>query len=68
VKAKLQVGDEIAHFSAARHSGIPATIAIVTAWAFGCGCAALRSNGRKHCVFWRQQLWFRLRRAERFPG
>jgi len=28
-------------FSAARQSGIPATRAVVTPRAFGCGCAAL---------------------------
>jgi len=36
------VADEVAMFSAARHSGIPATSAVVPARAFGCGCAGLR--------------------------
>ena len=38
------VGDEVALFSAARHSGIPETKATVTPRAFGCGCAALRAS------------------------
>jgi len=37
------VRDEVALFSAARHSGIPETKATVTPRAFGCGCAALRN-------------------------
>ena len=39
--ASRPVGDEVAPFSAARHSGIPSTRAIVTPRTFGCGCAAL---------------------------
>jgi hypothetical protein len=38
------VGDEVALFSAARHSGIPETSAIVMPRAFGFGCAALRQS------------------------
>jgi hypothetical protein len=34
-------GDGVAPFSAARHSVITATKAMVTPAAFGCGCAAL---------------------------
>jgi len=36
------VGDEVALFSAARHSSIPAPSAVVTPRRFGSGCAALR--------------------------
>ena len=36
-------GDEVALFSAVRHSDIPATSAVFTSRAFGCGCAALRN-------------------------
>jgi len=39
------VGDEVAPFSAARNSDVPATSAMVTPRAFGCGCAALRFFG-----------------------
>ena len=39
------VGDEVAPFRVARHSGIPATSAVFTHRAFGCGGAALRSFG-----------------------
>ena len=43
--ASPPVGDEVALFSAARHSGIPETKATVTPRAFGCGCAALSWYG-----------------------
>jgi len=41
--ASAPQGDEVAPFSAARHSGIPATSTVFTPRAFGCGCAALRN-------------------------
>ena len=34
-------GDEVALFSAARHSAVPTTSAMVTPRGFGCGCAGL---------------------------
>ena len=45
--ASPPVGDEVAPFSAARHSGIPETKATVTPRTFGCGCAALRGRRAK---------------------
>jgi len=39
---------EVALFSAARHSGIPASRAMITPRAFGCGCAALRKRAGWH--------------------
>jgi len=35
------LGDEVAIFSAARHSGIPAIRTMLTPRTCGCGCAAL---------------------------
>jgi len=40
------VGDEVALFSAARHSSIPAPSAVVPPRRFGSGCAALRKPCR----------------------
>jgi len=54
------MGDEVALFSAARHSGIPETKATVKPRAFGCGCAALR----KKLVVEAAQVRFWLARGE----
>ena len=40
-KGQRPVGDEVAPFSAARHSAIPATGAVFAPRAFGCGYAGL---------------------------
>jgi hypothetical protein len=53
------MGDEVALFSAARHSGIPETKATVKPRAFGCGCAALR----KKLVVEAARVWFWMARG-----
>jgi hypothetical protein len=55
--------DEVAPFSAARHSGIPETKAMVTSRAFGCGCAALRCMRANRAAdsLARGIVWFALR-------
>lgn len=61
------VGDEVALFSGARHSGIPETKATVTPRAFGCGCAALRTK----LVVEAARVWFWMARGaseKRSPG